>query len=113
MPAAAQPEARVVAARGPGPLVGNVDELPVHGDAYGLDSSRGHWAALGRGQCAVLTDAQHGDLVAAGVGGEQVTTIGGDLQRTLRAEDRPRPGAAGGERGAAHRCQGSVRVLVE
>src|SRR5207244_3985268 len=50
---------------------------------------------------------------AASINREQITTVAGRLQRTLRPEPRPGPGTTRRERGAGQGRQRSVRVTIE
>ena len=107
MPAGVEGEARVVAPRACGlvAFVGDVDEVAVGRDAHGLDPAGTDRAALSQGEHSVGSDAQHRDLIAARVSGEQIAPVAAKLQRTLRANDRPRALAAGRERRAWRRGQ--------
>ena len=58
-------------------------------------------------------EPQHGDLVAAGIGDEQVAPVGRALDRALRPEAAAEAGATGRERRAGGRRQRAVGVAVE
>src|SRR6185369_1114425 len=92
--AGVQPEPGVVAAAGA--AVRDVDEAAVDRDARREAAVRG--LDLDEAERAVRQDAQHGDLVAAGVGGEEVTAVGRLLEAAGRAERGAGAGAAGVER---------------
>ena len=104
-------EARVVAAVVA--RVRDVDEASVDGDADGLDAARGHRAASDRAQSAVGVDAQHRDLIAAGVDGQQVLAAARDLQGALRTDAGSRSRATRHERRSVQRRQRTVGVPVE
>ena len=88
MPSAVQAEAGVVAAGRAVPFVGHVHESVVNGDAHRLDATGIHRAPLCRADGAVGTHTDHRDLVAPGIGDEQVPAVTRRLERTLRTEDR-------------------------
>jgi hypothetical protein len=65
----------------------------MYGDAHRLHAALGEQTALHRPEGAVGLDAQHRDLVAARIDGEQKPPIVGYLERPLRADGCPRSGA--------------------
>ncbi len=60
-----------------------------------------------------MGQAQHGDLVAAGVDREEEPPVRAELDRALGSQARPQAGPADGKRRARYRCQRPVGVPVE
>src|SRR6267378_3283645 len=115
MAAGVKAETGVVAAS-PGrlvPLIGDVDEVAVHGDADRLEATRVDRAALDPRKRAIRPDAQHRDLVASRVDRQQVAAVAADLKGTLRTDDGPGTLTARRERRAGSRRQRAVAVPVE
>jgi len=83
------------------------------GDAVGLDSARRERATGNRGERPVPVDPQYRDLIAAGVDGEHIPAVVGDLDRALRGDARAEAGAASLKRRAGHRGQRAIRVAHE
>src|SRR5258708_19102800 len=77
MAAGVEREAGVVAVRRPVALVGDVDQIAVYGDADWLDAARRDRPSAYSAQLAIGTDAQHGNLVAASIGGHQIDAVPG------------------------------------
>src|SRR5258708_14208666 len=110
MAAGVEREAGVVAARRPVALVGDVPQIAVYGDADGLDAARRDRPSAYSAQLAIGTDAQHGNLVAASIGGDQIVAVAGDLERALRADVLAGSRAPSGERRTMH---GHERAIAE
>jgi hypothetical protein len=89
-------ETGVVAVRVTG--VGDVDEIAVDGDADRLAASRGDDTVPHERRAPVTVDAQHRDLIAAGVDGDQEPAVAGQLDGALRGQPRAVARAAGRER---------------
>jgi hypothetical protein len=106
-------EAGVVGACSAVARVGDIDQVARDGDADRLDAVRREWASVHRTQSATVADAQHRDLVAAGVDGEQVASVAGHLECALRPNTLSGPRAARDEGRAVHGHQTPVGEPVE
>src|SRR5256886_9756322 len=95
------------------PLIGDVAEVVVRGDADRLEATRVDGAALDPCKRAIWPDAQHRDLVASRVDRQQVAAVAADLKGTLRTDDGPGTPTARRERRAGNRRQGAFAVPVE
>src|SRR5260221_7114388 len=113
MAAGVEREAGVVAARRPVALVGDVHQMAVYGDADWLDAARRDRPSAYSAQLAIGTDAQHGNLVAASIGGDQIVAVAGDLERALRADVLAGSRAPSGERRTMHGHERAIGEPIE
>ena len=67
----------------------------MHGYTDWLDSPGADGAAGDRLKATLRIDAEHRNLIAAGVRGEQELAVGGHLERTLGTDDAAGAGATG------------------
>jgi len=56
-----------------------------------------------------VLDPEHRDLIAAGIDGQEIAAVVGDLDRALRSEALAEAGTAGRERRAGQRRQRAIR----
>jgi hypothetical protein len=67
-------------------------------DAVGQHTARGNDAIVDEPKRPVVPDPEDRDLIAAGVDGQDIATIGRGLDRALIGQTAPSSGASGGER---------------